>query len=523
MNKNNIKSIITVVIAFIMFGTTSCVNDLDVSPIDPSKTMDFHQNEVFTKIYATMALTGNEGPAGMGDVDGIDEGFSAFFRLIWNLNQLPTDEAHCNWTDPGLPELNHVNWGASHNQLQGLYYRLYFNITLCNFFLEQTEGNTDSESLIQRAETRFVRALNYYYLIDFFGNVPFVTAVSTENPEQIQRVELFDFIEQELKEAVEGMAAPRENTYGRADKAAAWLLLSRLYLNAEVYTGNAKWAEAAEYAKKVLDSSYELSPEYRHLFMADNNGSSVNKANVEVILPVLQDGLLTRSYGGSLFLIASTHKSDMPSYGTTEGWAGNKCRPDLLYKFFPDKNVPNDSVEGMTAAAKDDRAMFYGIDRTLFIDDETQFVDGFSCVKFSNIRADGASSNNSLFTDTDIPLMRLGEAHLTYAEALVRQSGGANEEATATINNLRKRANANTETSYTLEDILDEWSREFFFEGRRRSDLIRFGKYGGNTGYHWQWKGGIQSGTNFSEHFNLFPIPNSDIVSNSNLKQNPGY
>ncbi|MDR1523736.1 MAG: RagB/SusD family nutrient uptake outer membrane protein [Tannerella sp.] len=524
MKTINLKSIISIAALSMALGVTSCINDLDVNPIDPSTTMEFNRNEVFTKIYATMGLTGQEGPAGSGDVDGIDEGTSDFFRLIWNLNELPTDEAHCNWTDPGIPELNHANWGASHNQVQGLYYRLYFNITLCNFFLEQTEGNDDGESVLQHAEVRFLRALNYYYLIDMFGNVPFVTIVSTGNPEQIQRAGLFGFIEQELNEIQDVMKEPKTNTYGRADRVAAWLLLSRLYLNAEVYTGAARWAEAAEYAQKVMDSPYELSTEYRHLFMADNNGSSVNKANSEIILPILQDGATTRNYGGSLFLIASTQKTDdMPPYGTSEQWAGNRCRPELLYRFFPNGNVPEKDKEGMISASGDGRAMFHGVDRTLSIGNEALFVEGISCVKFTNLRADGAPSNDSKFTDMDIPFMRLAEAYLAFAEAKVRLNGGPTAEATGTINVLRRRAGAKTETSFTLDDILNEWSREFFFEARRRSDLIRFNKFGGNTGYSWQWKGGVQNGTNFSSNYNLYPIPNSDIVSNPNLTQNPGY
>ncbi|MDR1331812.1 MAG: RagB/SusD family nutrient uptake outer membrane protein [Tannerella sp.] len=521
----NLKSVLPAVA--LALGVASCINDLDVKPIDPSTTMVFNQNEVFTKIYATMGLTGLEGPsgpAGSGDVDGIDEGTSDFFRLIWNLNELPADEAHCNWTDPGIPELNHANWGASHNQVQGLYYRLYFNITLCNFFLEQTEGRDDSESLLQRAEARFMRALNYYYLVDMFGNVPFVTTVSIGNPAQTKRAELFGFIERELKEVQDVMKEPRTNVYGRADRAAAWLLLARLYLNAEVYTGTAHWSEAAEYAQKVMNSSYELSAVYGHLFMADNGGSAVNKANNEIILPILQDGVTTRNYGGSLFLIASTQKTDdMPPYGTSEQWAGNRCRQELLYRFFPDKNVPATAKEGMIAASGDGRALFFGIGRTVSIGNEAMFVEGVSCVKFTNLRADGVPANDSKFTDTDIPFMRLAEAYLTFAEAKVRLSGGPVAEATEALNALRRRAGAKTETSWTPDAILDEWSREFFFEGRRRSDLIRFNRFGGSVGYAWQWKGGVQNGTDFSSNFNLYPIPNSDIVSNPNLKQNPGY
>ena len=180
-------------------GITSCVGDLDVEPIDSSVTTTFDQNKVFTKIYATLGLTGLEGPNGAGDLSDIDEGASDFTRLIWNLNELPADEAHCSWIDGGIPELVHGTWDASHGYITGLYYRLYFDITLCNFFLEQIDGKTDAESATQRAEARFIRALNYYYLIDLYGKVPFVTTVSTEKPSQVERAELFKFIEKEPK------------------------------------------------------------------------------------------------------------------------------------------------------------------------------------------------------------------------------------------------------------------------------------------------------------------------------------
>ena len=194
-----------------------------------------------------------------------------------------------------------------------------------------------------------------------------------------------------------------------------------------------------------------------------------------------------------------------------------------MKKFFPAGDAPNAETDQIIKAAKDDRALFFGKDRTLSVDDASKFENGFSFVKFSNLRADGASTNDSKHTDTDVPLMRLAEAYLTFAEATVRQNGGAAAEATEAINTLRKRANAKTETSYTLDHILDEWSREFAFEGRRRSDLIRFGKFGGNTNYVWQWKGGVKDGTSFGKHLNLYPIPENDLNVNNNLVQHPGY
>jgi hypothetical protein len=511
-------------VLFAMGVSTSCISDLDVEPIDPSVTQTFEQDGVFAKIYATLALTGQEGPAGRGDVDGIDEGTSAFVRLIWNLNELTTDEAICSWGDPGIPEMNFNRWSSSHDQITGVYGRFYFNVTLCNHFLEQTEGMTDEKTMKQRAETRFLRALNYFYLMDFFGSVPFTEVVATEAPKQISRADLFDYVEKELTECEADMYDPKQAPYYRADKAANWLLKSRLYLNAEVYTGTPKWNEAATYAKKVMDSAYKLNPDYTHLFMGDNSGSNINKAPQEIILPIAADGIKTRSWGSSLFLIASTRTSGMPNWGSTEGWGGNRARATLVKKFFPDGNIPaNAYVTPTTTGAADKRALFFvdPNDRTLEIQKVEIFKQGYSVMKYNNARADGASPSDTQFPDMDVPFLRAAEAYLTFAEATLR-AGGSNDEALTAINALRTRANAPIFTTINLDRILDEKAREFYFEGHRRTDLIRYGYYGSGD-YNWDWKGGSPSGTKFSEIYNLFPIPSTDMNSNENLVQNPGY
>lgn len=501
---------------------SSCIGDLDVDPIDPSVTQSFNQDGVFVKIYASLALTGQEGPAGKGDVDGIDEGTSAFVRLIWNLNELTTDEAICSWGDPGIPEMNFNRWSSSHDQVTGLYGRLNFNITLCNHFLEQTEGLTDDKSVKQRAEARFMRALNFYYLMDLFGNVPFTEVVAIEPPQQIKRSDLFDYIEKELNDIEADMYEPKAAPYYRVDKVANWLLKSRLYLNAEVYTGTAKWSEAASYAKKVMDSAYKLNPEYTHLFMGDNNGSSVNKAPQEIILPIASDGIKTKSWGSSLFLIASTRTSGMPNWGSTEGWGGNRARSALVKKFFPGGNIPSGAMATpSTTGAADKRALFFIDDRTLEIENVEIFKQGYSVMKFNNARADGNSPGDTQFPDMDVPFLRVAEAYLTYAEATLR-AGGSSNDALNAVNAIRTRANATAITSINLNGVLDEKAREFYFEGHRRTDLIRYGYYGGGD-YNWDWKGGTPGGTKFSAIYNLFPIPSTDMNSNPNLTQNPGY
>lgn len=517
MKFNSIKSLLPAAAMVLSLGMSSCVGDLDVDPtIDKSTSMVFERDKVFAKIYANMALTGQQGPAGNADIADIDEGTSDFFRQLWNMNELATDEAICNWGDPGVSEYNFAQWDASHGMITCMYYRLYFGITMANYFLEQTEGDESAKDQI--AETRFLRALYYYYAMDFFGNIPFLTVVSTENAPQAQRTDVYAFIEKELTECVTDMAEPKTGTYGRADKAAAWLLLARLYLNAEVYTGTPQWEKAAEYANKVIQSGYSLCPTYKYLFMGDNNA---NGAQNEIILPILQDGIDTQNYGGSLFLIASTRKDDMGGGGTSEYWAGNRARRQMLDKFFPTSDAPAVDENAMAIAANDDRALFYGVKRTLTIEDVSDFTKGYSCAKFTNLYSTGATPRDSKFTDMDVPFMRLAEAYLTYAEAKTRL--GDNAAAKTAIDVLKDRAHAKKQPTYSLNDICDEWSREFAFEGRRRMDLIRFNKFGGNSDYVWEWKGGVKDGTNFSANKNIYGIPTKDLVANSNLIQNPGY
>lgn len=530
MNFRYIKSIFPVVaLCVAALGTTSCVGDLDVEPIDPSTVMTADAVGLFNKCYANLAMPGNGGANGDCDIDRLDGGTTGFVRQMFNANELTTDESICNWGDEGISAFNFNSWGASHPMLNGFYNRLYFGISVCNHYLETVSDYDPTMT----AEVRFLRALHYFHLLDCWGNVPFTEVVSAEPPQQIQRAELYNWLETELLAIEPEMSEPRPKTstdegYGRADKAAVWMLLARLYLNAEVYTGTAHWSEAAQYAQQVMNSGYSLFTNgngtysaYQMLFMG-NNGE--NGSTCEAILPLLQDGITTTSWGTSLFLIASTVQADMGAFGTTETWAGNRARQDLVDKFFPNGTAPNATTADMVVAANDDRALFYGIDRTLSVETPTEFTSGFSVAKFTNVYSDGGTPHNSQFVDMDFYLMRVAEAYLTYAEASARANGGTvTAEGKAAIDAIRSRAHAITRSSYTLDDILDEWSREFYFEGRRRSDLIRYGYFGGNNNYRWQWKGGTQNGTTFSANLNIFAIPSDDMNANSNLVQNPGY
>ena len=252
------------------------------------------------------------------------------------------------------------------------------------------------------------------------------------------------------------------------------------------------------------------------------------------MFPILQDGSTTTSWGGSLFVLASTFDANMhanpndanATNNTSEAWGGNRARPELIRKFFPRDNAPEAQSYDVAAAAGDDRALFCTEGRTLNIEKTTEFTNGYAVAKWTNFRSDNAAAHNAQFPDTDFFLFRLAEAYLTYAEATARANGGTTTaEGTDYINRLRSRAHATTRTNgnFDLNDIIDEWAREFYYEGRRRVDLVRFGLFGGNNSYKWQWKGGTYEGTNFSADLNIYAIPSNEISTNSNLTQNQGY
>ena len=536
--KSLIKYILPLSAVALTLGVTSCVGDLDVTPIDPNVVTKVEPSGLFNKCYANLGIGGRQNGDGDSDIEGIDGGMSAFLRQLFNSNELTTDEAICWWSDEGLAEYSYNTYNSTHPMLKAYYYRLYYGISVCNLYLQQF----GSEDATKTAEVRFLRALYYYYLLDAFGNVPWITEPTSTGP-QLERKEIYQKVVDETLAAEKDLAAPKAKTsddedYGRADKAAAWMLLARLYLNAEVYTGTPQWDLASQYAKKVMtESGRELLMEGQHgwtpyqmLFMGDNGESNAAK---EAILPIIQDGKKVQSYGGTFYFMAGCYGSDIHPYfdnytsGVNANWSGLRTTPQFLSLFFGD-NIPEDkTMKEMQAEAKDERALFWGKGQTLDVTANTAFKYGLAVVKYNNFyssSADGTGCQNPDFPDTDFFLMRLAEANLTYAEAEARLNGGnATGAAAKAINDLRKRAgNPDQPNVYSLQDILDEWGREFYYEGRRRTDLIRFGQY--TTGYTWQWKGGVHDGRSISDNLKIFAIPADDIFNGNGLiKQNPGY
>jgi len=628
--KNIIKKLFFVLAVVALMP--ACTNDLNQSPIDPDS---FTQQDVFAnateakgalaKVYASLALTGQEGPAGQPDIAGIDEGFSQFSRMLYNLNEITTDNAVVGWGDPGLPDLHGMSWSSSNDFTEAMYSRLAQTVSFANSFIANASALTGADVDKYIAEARFLRAYAYYNLMDLYANVPLTTVISTDLPTQSNRVDIFAFVEKELLDIQDKLATSGSNEYGRVDQVAAWALLSRLYLNAEVWTGTAKYTEAVTYSNKVMSSSYTINTNdangngtaYDELFLADNN---TNGAQNEFIFALNFDGNQSQTYGGTTFLVhaAIGGSMDAADFGVNGGWGGLRTTKNLVNKFAvnttdlntalgavagwglvgdatvngwngPDmsmyetspnhytiyavltsgeikfrlnndwaNNFGDDGADGtiedggsniaipspgtylitlnldantytLAPFLGDKRGMFHTDGQNLEIESIPPFKDGYAVTKFKNVDSNGSAGSDATgnFADTDLPLIRLAEIYLNYAEATLRGGGGDLGLATAKINELRERAYGDTSgninsSALTLDFVLDERARELYWEGQRRTDLIRY-NYFTTDSYLWPFKGNEASGISVSDFRNIFPLPINVLSTNPNLTQNPGY
>ena len=628
--KKTIKNLL--LITAVIFLVTGCHDELNQSPIDPDS---FTEEDVFAnateaksalaKLYASLALTGQNGPAGQPDIADIDEGFSQFTRMLFNLNELTTDHAVVGWGDPGLPDLHGQYWSSSNDFTEAMYNRLAQEVSFCNSFIANASTLTDAVIETYIAEARFLRAFAYYNLMDLYANVPLTTEISTDLPEQANRAELFEFVETELLAISDILIASGGNEYGRVDQVAAWALLSRLYLNAEVWTGQARYTDCVNYSAMVANSSYSINMNdangngtaYDELFLADND---TNGAQNEFIFALNFDGLNSQTWGGTTFLVhaAIGGSMDPNEFGVNGGWGGLRTTKNLVNQFAVDINdlnmslgtisdwglVGDATVNGwggpdmemyqtgtnqyalyadLTAGelkfrfnedwgqnygdndtngtleagganipvpgagtyfvtldldnltytlepfTSDNRGMFHSDGQNLEIESIPPFEDGYAVKKWKNVDSNGdpGSDTSGDFVDTDVPIMRLAEIYLNYAEAVLRGGGGDLGTAAGYINELRERAYGNTSGNITagdldLEFILDERSKELYWEGQRRTDLVRYGYFTSGS-YLWPFKGDVAEGTSVSDFRNVFPLPANSILINPNLTQNEGY
>lgn len=575
MKLNKFKTIATAVALLLTASLSSCMDDLDKGNIDPNVDATPNITGLYSKCYAGLIMEGNDGTA---DFTIDDNGKSTLLRNLFNFNEVPTDEAVCWWSDGGIADVAYNKFDPGNATLKNLYYRLMSNISYENHFLSLDAAKAEKTKY---AEVRVLRAYSYFLMLDFFGDPTFIDKISAETPRQAHsynskfeegksytraellqmgREFLFGWVEKELLEAEPNLLEAKAETsdtdpnYGRIDKGTCWLLLSRLYLNAGTYLNNdgqnnPYWNKALEYAEKIIDPSTgyalfddsKMSEEakangykpYDLLFMGDNGS---NGASCEALLPLMQDGDKTQGWGGSMFFVAALWDATMQTVTdkdaatTANTWSGMRVRPQFVEKFFTDPSVVvNKSAKEIRNMNVDDRAILWGKGnsdgaRTLEIGDNDKFVKGIATPKWNNNYSNGGTPHDSYNVDIDFFLFRVAEAYLNAAEAEMHLNGEGSAKAKKYIDALRDRAHAAKRASYTLNDVLDERSRELYCEGLRRTDLIRFNQFGGTQAtYKWELKGGSANGTTFAKTYNLYPIPSSEIRSNKNLTQIDGY
>ncbi|MBS1559551.1 MAG: RagB/SusD family nutrient uptake outer membrane protein [Bacteroidetes bacterium] len=518
------------VVAMMMLLLTSCLSDLNPknlgSQMSNSSTVYNTPADYLSglaKVYASFALSGQQGPAGSSDISGLDEGFGVYLRVLWNAQELTTDEAVIAWNDQTIKNFHWQTWTPSDVFNAALYSRIMYTVSIANEFIRQSAKSTNAAVKIYSAEARFCRALAYWHALDLYGNPPFITEANLPGafyPAQTNPTKLFQYIESELTAIAALLPAPGTPggaDYGHATKAAVYMLQAKLYLNAETYlgAGNGKYTECLTALNNLFAlNNYSLAPNYLLNFAADNYTSP------ELIFTINYDGSRSQSYGGMDYIIHAEIGGNMnpANFGMGGGWAGTRTTSALVGMFATPVGGP------------DGRAQFFTNGQNLVINDIGSFNDGYAIQKFTNLTSTGgaSASGNLNFVDTDFPMFRLADAYLMYAEAVLRGgSGGDLPTSLGYVNQVLTRAYGNATgniilSQLTLPWLLDERARELYWEGHRRTDLIRFGQYTNGT-YQWPWKGNVPAGQATDAHLNLFPIPSTDLSANPTLKQNQGY
>ena len=540
----------------VLTSATSCVSDLDQYPQTETTSKDVYTSlanyeAVLGKIYAAMVTSGQGKGGDNKDMSSVLNGGSGFdyMRMFFNLQECGTDELASTWlTGEQTTGLTYLSWDANDAWVSDMYYRIYYNIALCNEFLRNANGASFSgEDEVKmkeyKAEVRFMRALFYFHALDLYRNIPMVTEndpVGSFIPPRYTPQQTFDYIESELKDCVGDMLSASTCPYGQASQGAAYTLLAKLYLNSEVYTGVAKYAECKEACDKVMSMGYSLESDYSKLFNADND-----KRTNEIIFALPVSAEHTVSWGSSTYLVCgqvsmSNANQNVADYGVTAGWSEFRLRPEFVDKFS------QTDIDGNG----DKRCKFFTNGQSKDVTSMTDEASGYLSEKWSNLKDDGTTASNTgdAGVDTDFPLFRLADVYLMYAECVARTvedkdklddwAGGSDAESDSRkqgaiywINKVRERAYGKDENGNPrgqvwkenfsskeafLQFILDERARELYHEGYRRTDLIRYGQFTTNK-YIWQWKGGTHDGQAVDSKYNIYPIPNTELTANPNL------
>ena len=564
------KQILKYSLALLASGAmfTSCLSDLDTQPLSQNiSTADqaFAKPESYSQYanyaYAYFSFV-SQGDPGSSDIAVDNAGQSEYIRQYMDLNEMAADsfKVCAAWSDDYVKPLQYGSWNGTNAAIIAVYQRGLKAVAMCNEFLSDAVSGDAAvigrghEAVLDdvrayRSELRLLRALHYEILMDLFGNPPMITYEGMTGgalPTQIGRTELFKWIEGELLALTEDeFLSDKPVAYPRVSKGAAWAILARMYLNAEVYTGTPRWEDAKNAAEKVInEGGYELCPDYKYLFLQDN---STNGAQKEFIVAAMYDSVKTQSYGGTTHLVQASVNENMatkeihllfglenPIYNGQ--WNGYHVSNEFVMENFNLQGVVWGGSEigwGYDVARSDYRAAFYNYGFAQEFNNETSDItSGWACLKWVPLDSNNYSlmaDKGYAFSSADFPIFRLGEMYLIAAEADARMKGGELTTGDAGYNHLLtlyRRANGEEATipfTVDLDWILKERVRELMWEGHRRVDLIRYGLFL-TAEYPWPYKNGIKSGVAAMEsHRSVYPIITSDMITNPGLKQNQGY
>ncbi len=572
------KKYILLTVSLFLVTLFSCEN-LDLQPTSETALME---DDVFTtyegyhgsflKIYSSMAVSGQGGAAGKNDIS-FDRGRSAYLRALFWVQEVCSDILLYRTEEgAGMRSTITLDWTSGTEYTQYLYYRAYITIAVCNEFLRKTEKSViDSYGVWDkvkddieywRAEARFVRAYQYYLLCDLYGSVGWVDDSKPNGtyPVQKTRKEIFEYVEQELLDVKDKMMPSSKKMFGRANQASAWFLLSKLYLNGKVYTGQDHLNEALLYARMVIDDpAYSLSPIYIENFLKDNDSSD------EILWAIPCHDEHMQTHGVTTHLVrfpVSDYMFQFVDMGIAKSYSSNGS----LTSTFVDKFLPEDQdfdpADPWADNKKDKRSLILGgpltatyksdgtVDRPALL--KQNYIEGesfptkviyygYAMTKWRNVTKDRLPTQATSYSEVAFPMFRKADAYLVAAEAILRGANGSRADALGYVNEVRHRAynsgpytnqynvadGAISDSELTLDFLLDERARELWTENWRRSDLVRFGKF--TKGYNWPWKGRETTGeTNHEgkdvdDKYNLYPIPDNDVLYNPYIKQNPDY
>jgi len=459
----------------------------------------------------------------------------------WLLNELTADGAA--WPQKGRHGYDGGNWIRLHRhewtpldgQLETGWNLMYMGIGFANNLLADFE-NIDFEALNMQmskaqaiAEMKLYRAICYWHLLDFYRDVPITESLTEINPETVDRKEVFNYIEKEIKENINALSEDKVTTYGRISKWGAYALLARLYLNAEIYTGTARLDDCITACNEVAKGGFTLDTNWNDPFKADNDKNS--KENISV---VVFDQIYAHGNG---WYVRWFHYAHQAGWNLRSGtWNGLVTQPSFYDMFADnDKRKTEGFLIGEQYPRKKDANGNYYFDTNAdplvgseeyngqplvlvnYIEnmEKGEENSGARSIKYEVVEQ---STSNQ---DNDWVMFRYSEVIFNKAEAMMRKNGGiATQEVVDMINDVRQRAFSAedwdkakyTISTLTMDELIDERGREFAFEGFRRVDLVRFNKF--VTTSWWDKKASNNS------VYNIFPIHSKPLAANSNLKPN---